>query len=630
MSDLELLAKVVKDFGGDVRVGQQKMVEAVSSALEDGANLLIQAGTGTGKSLGYLVPAMRRALENDERIIVSTATLALQRQILTKDAPQVNKALDDAVDVAVLKGWRNYLCLHKATGGYPEDTLFDSAEAASDIGAEFVRVRKWAEETETGDRDDLEPGVSDKAWRQVSVDTLECIGQTCPMRDECFAVRARAQATEANLVITNHSLLGIHAATDNPICGEFDGLIVDEAHDLTRIIRSQATLALTAGAIRFRAGRLKRLANVSPSGLEAAAESFDAVVEGLDEGLITARPENLREALHVLDDKIRRASSDLEQSSVSGAERKMAIATLADLLGFMDAWDRDPEKMITWISRSEDGPTYLNCAPLDVAGPIGRKLLSDKPAVLTSATLQLGGSFNAIAYETGAAFAEGELRSEDVGTPFDPPSQGILYVAEHLSAPGRGGVSDEALDELVELTKAAGGGTLALFSSRAAAMQGAEALRANIEQTVYVQGEDQIGTLVKAFANDPDSCLVGTLSLWQGIDIRGRACRLVTIDRIPFPVPSDPVVQARTRHVAKAGRNAFQEVSLSHAALLLSQGAGRLLRSRTDKGMVAILDSRLVTRSYGHYLMRSLPNLWPTRDPQVARASLANLRELAE
>ncbi|MDO5033910.1 MAG: ATP-dependent DNA helicase [Actinomycetaceae bacterium] len=625
--DLELLSKVVDDFGGDVREGQQQMVQEVATALEDGANLLIQAGTGTGKSLGYLVPAMRRALERDERIVVSTATLALQRQILLKDAPQVNRALGDRVNVAVLKGWRNYLCLQKAKGGYPDEGLFAAEEVASETGAEVIRLRKWADQTQTGDRDDLTPGVSERAWQQVSVDTRECMGQTCPMRDECFAARARVEATEAHLVITNHSMLGIHAATDNQVCGEFDALIVDEAHDLARIIRGQATLSLSANLINYRSRRLSKFASITTSGLEKAAEALDAVLDGLDEGLVTARPENLNEAMRVLDTKVREASSDLEQSSAAGAERKMALAALSDLLDYMDQWDRDPERMITWVSRSEDSPTYLNCAPLDVAGPIARNLLSDRAAVLTSATMQLGGSFDGISFDTGAAFASGEVRSADVGTPFDPPRQGILYVAEQLPPPGRGGVSDEALAELVDLAKASGGGVLALFSSRAAAEQGAAVLRENLDVNVFSQGEDQLGTLLKNFAEDEDSCLVGTLSLWQGIDVRGKACRLVTIDRIPFPVPSDPVVQARTRHVAKAGRNAFREVSLNHAALLLSQGVGRLLRSREDRGVVAILDSRIATRSYGSYLMHSLPNLWPTKDGAVARRSLENLRE---
>ncbi|MGI6785299.1 MAG: ATP-dependent DNA helicase [Gleimia sp.] len=626
--DLELLEKVVKSFNGDVREGQRKMVEAVADTLENTKHLLVEAGTGTGKSLGYLVPAMRRAATNGERIVVSTATLALQRQIVTKDAPQVNEVLDEPARVAVLKGWSNYLCLHKAQGGYPEDSLFDAADVASETGKEVIRLREWAQETETGDRDDLVPGVSDKAWRQVSVDTLECMGQTCPMRDECFAARARMDADDANIVVTNHSMLGIHAATENPICGEFDGLIIDEAHDLSRIIRNQATKSLSGPIVGYRARRLNRLATVDVGGLESAGEAFEAVLDGLDEGLITVRPESLVEAMQVLDSKIREADSDLEMSPAEGAEKRMALSALSDLHNFMDAWSRDPEKMITWVSRSDDsGPSYLNCAPLDVAGPIARKLLAETPAILTSATMQLGGSFNAIGYETGIAFSDEEVETVDVGTPFDPPRQGILYIAEHLAPPGRGGVSTEALEELVELAKAAGGGVLALFSSRAAANQGAEALREALDVTVYAQGEDQIGTLVKNFAEDVDSCLVGTLSLWQGIDVRGWACRLVTIDRIPFPVPSDPVVQARTRHVAKQGRNAFREVSLNHAALLLSQGAGRLLRSRDDRGMVAILDSRLATKSYGSYLRKSLPLLWPTNDKVVARESLKRLYE---
>lgn len=624
--DLDLLKKVVESFGGDVREGQQKMVEAVSNALENDKHLLVEAGTGTGKSLGYLVPAMRWALQNDERVVVSTATLALQRQIMTKDAPQVNEALDNQILVAVLKGWSNYICLHKVHGGYPEDSLFDAADVVTETGAEVLRLRDWAQETKTGDRDDLVPGVTDRAWRQVSVDTRACLGQECPMWSECFAAHAREEAAEANIVVTNHAMLGIHAATDNPILGEFNALIIDEAHDLSRIIRNQATKAISAPIISARANRLKKLA-VDTDGLQAAADTFENLIDGMNEGLITTRSDELIEAISVLDTKVRDAMSAIDDSQAEHIEKRVALASLGDLNDFLDNWARDPERMITWVSHSENAPSYLNCTPLDVAGPIAHNLLDGQPVIMTSATLQLGGSFDGIAFDTGARFSEHDLETLDVGTPFDPPTQGILYVAAHLPPPGRGGISQESMDELIDLAKASGGGVLALFSSRRAADEAAEALREALDVPVYAQGDDQIGTLVNQFKEEEDSCLVGTLSLWQGIDVRGRSARLVTIDRIPFPVPSDPVVQARNRHVAREGRNAFREVSLNHAALLLSQGAGRLLRSREDRGMVAILDSRIATRSYGAYLLKSLPNLWPTRDKQVALASLRRLSE---
>lgn len=625
--DQKLLNRVVEDFGGQRRPGQERMVEAVGHALDHDEHLVIQAGTGTGKSLGYLVPTMRRASEEGLRVVVSTATLALQRQVFLKDAPQVNDQLQPKARIALLKGWNNYLCLHKVHGGYPEeDTLFD--DSPTETGREILRIRQWADETDTGDRDDLVPGVSDRAWSQMSVNTLECMGPSCPMRAECFPQRAREDAREAHLVITNHSMLGIHAATDNEILGDFDAIVVDEAHDLTRIIRSQATRRTSAPALKYRARRISRIARIDTAELDSSATALEAVLDGIDDGLMTVRPEALTEAVTVLDSAVTNCARAItDGSGVEPAEKKIAQATLSEIVDFLQAWHRDPEKTVTWVSRSDDSPSYLNCAPLDVSGPIADHLFAGVPAILTSATLQIGGRFDAAVFDTGLNLTSQETVTEDVGTPFELDRQGILYVAAHLPAPQRSGVSEEQLDELIALAEASGGGMLALFSSKKAAQQGAEALRCALDVPVFAQGDDQLPTLIQSFADDEDACLVGTLSLWQGIDVRGHSCRLVAIDRIPFPVPSDPIVAARTRHVARQGRNAFMEVSLNQAALLLSQAAGRLLRSSDDRGMIAILDSRVAHKSYGAYIMRTLPKLWPTRDRNRALASLRSLTE---
>ncbi|MDO5719138.1 MAG: ATP-dependent DNA helicase [Actinomycetaceae bacterium] len=624
--DLQLLTRVVSRFGGARREGQERMVDLVAHALDENEHVVVQAGTGTGKSLGYLVPAMRRAVEAGYRVVVSTASVALQRQIVTKDAPQVNGQLDTPARVALLKGWSNYLCLHKVHGGYPDqEALFD--DAPTEVGREIIRLRTWAEETDTGDRDDLVPGVSDRAWQQVSVNTLECIGPSCPMRDECFPNLAREDAKEAHVVVTNHAMLGIHAATDNAILGDFDALIVDEAHDLTRIIRSQATRRISAPTITYRARKIRRITGVNTQTLEQCAQTVEDILDGLDEGLMAVRPQELVEGLDLLGTQVRNIDREIRHSSTAeAAEKKLAGATLADITDFLEMWNRKPDDTITWISRSEDSPTYVNCAPLDVSRPIADRLLSDVPAVLTSATLQVGGRFDAIVIDTGMNLSDHTTVTADVGTPFDLERQGIVYVAGQLPAPQRSGVSDAQLDELVALAEASGGGVLALFSSRKGAEQGAEALREALDLPVLVQGEDQLSTLVAQFAADEDACLVGTMSLWQGIDVAGRACRLVTIDRIPFPVPSDPIIAARTRHVAKQGRNAFVEISLNSAALLMSQAAGRLLRSSSDRGMIAILDSRVASKSYGSFIMRTLPKLWPTQNRDVALASLRRLR----
>ncbi len=643
--DRALLRQVIDAAGGQHRPGQDTMVHAVGHTLRHGETLLIQAGTGTGKSLGYLVPAMRFARDREARVVISTATLALQRQILLKDAPQVAAELDDAPEVALLKGWSNYLCVNKIYGGYPDDEALFSAEdfhvgsggaggssrAATSVGREVVRLREWAEHTATGDRDDLDVGVSDAAWQQVSVDTRRCLGASCEYRSECFAAMARERATSAQVVVTNHSMLGIHASGANPICGEFDALIVDEAHDLVKTVRNQSAKRLTPSALGRRLGRVEKLTGVDVEGCVDAADAVAKVLDTVDDGLVTDRGDDLIAAMHHLDDRIRRLARAVKDSAAEMAVKTLAGAIVVEIAEFFDAWDCEPATMVTWVARAaSDDVATVFCAPLNVSRSIADQLFDDTAVVLTSATLSAGGSFSHIEYETGVGLIENsagqQVRRLDVGTPMNPARQGILYVARDLPAPTRSGISDEQLERFVELARAAGGGVLGLFSSRRAAEDGAEALRAALDVEVFAQGEDTVASLVRSFREDRDSCLVGTLSLWQGIDVRGSSCRLVVIDRIPFPVPTDPVIEARSRDATARGRNAFHDVSLSHAAILMSQAAGRLLRDVDDRGMVAVLDSRMATKSYGTYLRRTMPPLWPTEDTATALASLTRLR----
>ncbi|MCS4484241.1 ATP-dependent DNA helicase [Gleimia sp. 6138-11-ORH1] len=634
-AEIKLLGEVVASFGGSARRGQEQMVQTVSETFATNDFSMIQAGTGTGKSLGYLVPLMNRVSHTDERILVSTATLALQRQILEKDVPLVNAKLEKPVQVAALKGWNNYLCLHRVQGGYAEEySLFGAdwiggeseGKPTSHTGKEIVRVRQWAAETDTGDRDDLVPGVSEQVWRQVSVVSNECLGTTCPLREECFAVQAREKAAQANVVITNHTILGIHATSENKICGDFSGLVVDEAHDLVRIVHSQATIQLYAGAVVTRLRWVGRLLGLDIVPLEKSLRGLEQLLEAYPEGLLRHRGEDLQAAVRLVDVELRSLSQAVSGANAEQAEKKLAYGALNGILEFLTIWDRPVETTITWITRRDDEPAVLNCVPLDVSGPIAFNLFAERAVVLTSATLQLGGSFGPVASEVGAYLVTDKPKTVDVGTPFAPEKQGILYVPKHLEAPLRSGLSEAQLAELARLCVASGGGMLGLFSSYRAVQQAAEYLREKLAFEVLVQGDDQLSNLLRDFRSSASSCLLGTMSLWQGIDIKGQNCRLVVMDRIPFPVPSDPVVQARTDEAARKGLNPFQVVSLNHAALLMAQGAGRLLRSVDDRGMVAILDSRLATRPYGAYIKRSLPAFWPTFDPQVAVAALERLR----
>ena len=650
---LDVLDAAVRAMGGSPRQGQITMVREVARSVADGTHLLVQASTGTGKSLGYLVPAMVHAVETGDRVVVSTATLALQRQILSKDAPLAADAVEQVTgtrpEVALLKGWQNYLCRHRLAGGYPQDdddaALFDVGDAVAQpvaghgaeasLGEQVVRLREWAADTDTGDRDDLVPGVSPRAWAQVSVSRAECLGQACPLKTECFPELARAAASRADLVITNHAMLGVVVAGNPGVLPDHQVLVVDEAHELADRVRSQGTIALSATTVARTAATARKHASVTVGDLEAAGQALQLVLAELPDGRLEAPlPAALHDALLVLDGASRQVASDVRdrvRARTGEASGGLAIArtSVGDLVDALDRMTSDSVahgRDVAWIERPRMGaePPRLLLAPIEVAGSVAGHLLNGRVGVMTSATLALGDSFEPMARSLGLTLAEQPWRGLDVGSPFDYPRQGILYVAAHLPRPGAG-ISEAALDEMLALVEASGGGMLGLFSSKRAAQEAAEVLRGATDLPVYAQGDDQLPTLVQAFADDEAACLVGTLSLWQGVDVPGRTCRLVVIDRIPFPRPDDPVAQARTDAVVAAGGNGFMSVSATHAALLLAQGAGRLIRRSQDRGVVAVLDSRLRTARYGGFLTRSMPALWPTTKPDVVRAALRRL-----
>ncbi len=674
MPDVDALLDVaVTRLGGARRDGQHAMARAVTDAIEGSEHLVVQAGTGTGKSLGYLVPAVRHAVATDERVIVSTATLALQRQVITRDLPLVADAVADRLPrpatIALLKGWHNYLCVHKIAGGYPADepTLFDlpgeSAGAADHpaarggtgaaaLGEQVVRLREWADETSTGDRDDLVPGVSDKAWRQVSVTALECLGQRCPLLAECFPEKARATAREADVVVTNHAMLGIAAMGSPGVLPEHDVLVVDEAHELADRVTAAATVDLSVPAIESAARLARRHGGVTTDALDAASAAFGTVVGALPaERFPDGLPDGARSAVAAVRDAAREVLSTLKpETGVTKPAQpdsglKMAQSTMLQLFEVAERMAADPTGHdVLWCSRPGEGgwsadrfgegASRLHAAPLGVAGLIRTHLLAERTGVFTSATLALGGSFDAVARTFGLGGGESgdadapRWRGLDVGSPFDYARQGILYVAKRLPTPGREASTEHQLDEIAALVEAAGGRTLGLFSSRRAAVAAAEAMRERLDVPILCQGDDQLPTLVREFADDPATCLFGTLSLWQGVDVPGPSCQLVLIDRIPFPRPDDPVKSARARAVEAAGGNGFMQVSATHAALLLAQGAGRLVRSTADRGVVAVLDPRLVTARYGTFLTRSMPGFWQTTDRDVATAALRRLTAL--
>jgi ATP-dependent DNA helicase DinG len=668
-----LLDAAVQGIGGVRRPGQREMVHAVADAVAKDEHLLVQAGTGTGKSLAYLIPAVVHAFDTGRPTVVATATLTLQAQIVDFDMPRLARAIAPILGRqptwALVKGRRNYLCQHKLSGGFPADdegSLLSVGAVDANVswlGAEVVRLRSWAEETQSGDRDELLPGVSERAWRQVSVAAHECLGGKCPMVGECFVEQARAGAKDVDVVVTNHAFMAIDSFEGRQMLPEHDLLIVDEGHDLvdrvTSTITDELTVPMIAGAAK-RAGRLAATDQVTD-----ASEFLAAIVDEMPEGRLNGIPDSLSLALARVRDSARGVQTELKPASPEDNDgaRQVARAAIDEIFENAERMLEERELDVAWVSKDPRRGSVLKVAPMSVAMLMRDKVFGDRTVIMTSATLELGGTFDAVAGTLGLR-GEGApaWRGLDVGSPFDYPKQAIAYVAKHLPAPGRDGMAPETLDEIEQLVRAAGGRTLGLFSSMRAAVAATEAMRerfsknsdssthtgtgrssgtddaddaggsagADSESIEFIcQGEDQTSTLVRQFAREPRTCLFGTLSLWQGVDVPGSSCQLVIIDRIPFPRPDDPLSSARSQEIARRGGNGFMAVAATHAALRLAQGAGRLVRRGDDRGVVAILDSRMMTARYAGFLQKSLPPFWPTIDKAMVLAALTRLDETA-
>ncbi|MCT7662146.1 ATP-dependent DNA helicase [Mycobacterium deserti] len=651
----ELLATAVAALGGTERRGQIEMAGAVAHAFETGEHLAVQAGTGTGKSLAYLVPAIARAIETEEPVVVSTATIALQRQLVDRDLPRLADSLTGALprrpEFALLKGRGNYLCLNKihngSTGGAaesedrPQDELFEPM-AASALGRDVQRLIAWSSDTDTGDRDEVTPGVADRSWSQVSVSARECIGVArCPFGTDCFAEKARDKAGHADVVVTNHALLAIDAISDAAVLPEHQLLVVDEAHELVDRVTAVATGELSPTSLGVAHRRAARLVDSElAQRLEAATATLSSLIHEASPGRIDVLDDEMTTYLTALRDTANRVRSAIDTSPSdpkAAAARSEAVTTLTDvsdtasrvLDSFVPAITDRTE--VVWLDHEDNRGNVravLRVAPLSVSGLLRGRLFERSTTVLTSATLTIGGTFDAMASAWG--LTGDDWRGIDVGSPFEHAKSGILYVAAHLPPPGRDGTgSAEQLDEITALITAAGGRTLGLFSSMRAARAAAEIMRDRLDTPVLCQGEDTTSALVTRFADDPATSLFGTLSLWQGVDVPGPSLSLVLIDRIPFPRPDDPLLTARQRAVAAHGGNGFMAIAASHAALLLAQGAGRLLRGVDDRGVVAVLDSRMATARYGGFLRASLPPFWATTDSTRVRQALERLRDAA-
>lgn len=668
-----VLAAAVAEISGQERPGQVAMAEAVATSLESGRHLLIQAGTGTGKSLGYLAPALVRLTQKPTtRILVATATLALQSQLANNDIPAALDAVERVTGKrpvhAILKGRTNYACLLRVRDGAGDDqaalisaadladTIRSAPPAAGDsvLGAEVVALREWAEREDNvsglADRDDA-PSHTDRAWQQVSIPVRECLGvQRCPHGDSCFVERSREVARAADLVVTNHALLAINAMHGGTALPEHHAAIIDEAHELVARVTGAASAELSPQIVE-RVGR-RALTFLDDDLALELLESADTLRDALDAAPLE-RVDDQGSSVVAACSAVRSAARQAISAMTNGddkqePEQRQAASALKEVFDVAERMAALNQQDVVWVTERERSGREARVAPLSVAGLMRRAIFAERTTVLTSATLKLGGDFDQVAGSLGLRAGERDdspapaeqacldaaddepqpWRALDVGSPFDYRRQGILYVARSMPPPGRDGLSDEAKAEIAELVWAAGGRTLGLFSSRRAAEVAALHVRRQLpKSTVLCQGDAQLSELTRRFVEEETTSLFGTLSLWQGVDVPGSTCQLVIIDRIPFPRPDDPLILARQRAVAEAGGNGFMAVAASHAALLLAQGSGRLIRRITDQGVVAVLDPRLVNARYGAYLKASMPDMWQTTDREMAIQALRRLSE---
>ena len=651
--------------GAQSRSGQEVMCLAVEAALAAGDHLLVEAPTGTGKSLAYLVPAVRHALSGEDRtVVVVTATKALQEQLVGEDLPFLAGALDGPrFDYAMLKGRSNYLCRAKL-----DVTLTDGVEGRLDFGAggplaaleRVAELGEWAEDTATGDRADAPEMVSDAVWSQVSVDPGECPGAAkCHAGDRCFAETARARAAGADIVVVNTHLYASHVASGGYVLPPHAAVVFDEAHTLEDVFAEALGVRLSPGRVRRVASRLRGAgvdAELSRR-LERAAgllEEALAVLAGNEPTRVDPTDGDLAQALAVVGTLTGDAAGALRRLDPAGDAARAKVAQagrLVDGLAGNVVRLLDPASyanQVAWVEKFRDRPE-LHLAIIDVGPVLAGALYPEVTVVATSATLATGGRFDDLARRLGlslpppagvdrepadpeasdpgpAPAAPPRFTALAVPSPFDHPRQGFLYVARHLPEPNDAAFPAAMHEELHALISAAGGRTLALFTSRAAMERAADALTGRDGYEIVVQDRLPRPELLARFRSGPGLALFATQSFWQGVDLPGSLCHLVTIDRLPFPRPTDPLVQARREAAAARGVNAFAAVDVPIAATLLAQGSGRLIRTTTDQGVVAVFDRRLATRSYRATLLATMPPLRRTVDRHQVIAALAGLR----
>jgi ATP-dependent DNA helicase DinG len=622
MSDhpVDALARVTSELANaEERAGQREMAGLVADAIASKRHLVVQAGTGTGKTLAYLVPA----IEADARIVVATATKALQDQLATKDLPFLAEHLGVDFDWAILKGRSNYVCLQRLREmSAGADGQLELETMAVQTKVEIKRLAEWSGSTETGDVAELDWTPSDNAWRSVSVGSDECPGaDRCPLGEPCFAEQARRRAAAADVVVVNTHLYGLNVASGGAILPEHDVVVFDEAHVLEDIMSDTVGVEIAPGRFTALSGVVRRILDdpqLIGSIAEIAESLRDALSGRLGERLSTPLPDSVQEVLTDARLRLGRANEVLvaiETPVEDAKQRKLRAQTMTGrAIEQLDVAIEGRDGYVAFVSGSPDSPR-LEVAPLDVGPAMNDGVWSQRTAILTSATIP-----SSLAARVGIA-ADG-VTVADVGSPFDYERNSMLYCAMHLPNPNSEGFRSAVHDELEALITAAGGRTLALFTSYRSMDEAADALRERIDHPILTQRDLPKTALIKAFSESAETCLFATAGLFQGVDVPGQTLSLVVIDRIPFPRPDDPLLSARREQL---GPTAFSEIDIPRASMMLAQACGRLIRSATDKGVVAVMDPRLGTARYRWDIVKALPPMKRTRTRADAEAFLHDL-----